>query len=40
MATFIIQPHGRLQEWIADENGYSSPLVLMLCPSLMKEKKK
>jgi hypothetical protein len=22
MATFIIQPHGRLQEWIADEMGY------------------
>ena len=22
MARFIIQPHGRLQEWIADENGY------------------
>jgi hypothetical protein len=25
---------------IAEEKGYSSPLVLMLCPSLMKEKKK
>ncbi len=22
MAKFIIQPHGRLQEWIADEKGY------------------
>ena len=22
MATFIIQPHGRLQEWIAHEKGY------------------
>ena len=22
MAKFIIQPHGRLQEWIADEMGY------------------
>jgi hypothetical protein len=22
MAKFIIQPHGRLQEWIADANGY------------------
>ena len=22
MGTFTIQPHGRLQEWIADENGY------------------
>ena len=22
MAKFIIQPHGRLQEWIAHENGY------------------
>jgi hypothetical protein len=22
MAKFIIQPHGRLQEWIADGNGY------------------
>jgi hypothetical protein len=25
---------------IAEEMGYSSPLVLMLCPSLLKEKKK
>ncbi len=24
MAKFIIQPHGRLQEWIADEKGYFS----------------
>jgi len=22
MAKFIIQPHGRLQEWIADHKGY------------------
>jgi NitT/TauT family transport system substrate-binding protein len=22
MAKFVIQPHGRLQEWIAHENGY------------------
>jgi hypothetical protein len=22
MASFHIQPHGRLQEWVADENGY------------------
>lgn len=22
MARFIIQPHGRLQEWIADEKGF------------------
>lgn len=22
MGKFIIQPHGRLQEWIADERGY------------------
>ncbi len=22
MAVFHIQPHGRLQEWVADENGY------------------
>src|SRR5262245_45571187 len=22
MAKFVIQPHGRLQEWIADEKGY------------------
>jgi hypothetical protein len=22
MGKFIIQPHGRLQEWIADEKGY------------------
>lgn len=22
MSKFIIQPHGRLQEWIADEKGY------------------
>jgi hypothetical protein len=22
MGTFTIQPHGRLQEWIADEKGY------------------
>ena len=22
MASFYIQPHGRLQEWVADENGY------------------
>ncbi len=22
MSTFTIQPHGRLQEWVADEKGY------------------
>ena len=22
MARFVIQPHGRLQDWVADENGY------------------
>lgn len=22
MAAFAIQPHGRVQEWVADENGH------------------
>ncbi len=28
MATFIVNPHGRLQEWIADEKGYFSDVGL------------
>ena len=24
MGTFIIQPHSRLQEWVAEEKGYFS----------------
>jgi len=27
MSTFIVNPHGCLQEWIADEKGYFTQMV-------------